>query len=302
MNISWRKNSTHRFSFRRRFYKRRIDESSKGFTLVELVVVLASIAVLAVTLIPAFASARPNSLALQCMNNLRQWGAALRTMASDNNDMMARDGTDNNGSYAADTGQTTGPGSPNDPYAWFNVAPPALGEKLFLNYWNTPGGNPQLKLPFPGGQGKIWHCPAAKATSGDVFLNNGGYGFYSYVMNIDLKLNSTIANGVVGNSTVYPNMPKFGAIRNPSAVVLFTDTVFSPTLENYTGSSSRNGIYPCQRWTAFPKRHNSGGTIVFTDGHAAIFKWDYVFNTTAPSGRQEKFNTDVWWNPNRDIP
>ena len=122
-------------------------------------------------------------------------------------------------------------------------------------------------------------------------------------MNIDLKLYTTIDNGVIGNSFTYPNMPKFGAIRNPSAVVMLTDYCFSPTLENWSGSSaSQNGCLPACRWTYFVKRHNSGGTIVFTDGHAAIFKWDYVFNTTAPSGRQEKFNTDVWWNPNRDIP
>jgi len=306
MNKSLRKNSTHRYSLRSRFYKRRIDESLKGFTLAELVVVLGSIAILALTLIPAFASAKPNSLAFQCMNNLRQWGAAMQTMASDNNDMMARDGTDpNSGSYAAYTGAPTGPGTPTDSYAWFNVAPPALGEQPLSYYYDLPGANFSKKYPFPGnGKGKIWHCPAAKATSADtsLFLQGGTYGFFSYVMNIDLKLNSTIANGIIGNSAVYPNMPKFGAIRNPSAVVMLTDFCFSPTLENWTGSSApQNGCFPACRWTYFVKRHNQGGTIVFVDGHAAIFKWDYVFNM-APAARIEKFNADIWWNPNRDIP
>jgi hypothetical protein len=41
---------------------------------------------------------------------------------------------------------------------------------------------------------------------------------------------------------------------------------------------------------------------VFVDGHSAIFKWDYVFNKAAPTGRKEKFNADIWWNPNRDMP
>ena len=70
------------------------DERPHGFTFVELLVILAVLAVLALTMIPVFANARPNSLAFQCMNNLRQWSVAMRTMASDNNDMMARDGTD----------------------------------------------------------------------------------------------------------------------------------------------------------------------------------------------------------------
>ena len=202
MNKSLRRNSTQRFSFPGRFYKSRIDKCSKGFTLVELLVVLASIALLAVTLIPALASAKPNSLAFQCMNNLRQWGAAMRTMGSDNNDMMARDGTDNSGSYAVFTGATTGPGSPNDPYAWLQRGSLCVGgNSRCTYYYRLPGANYSKKYPFPGnGKGKIWHCPAAKTASGDVFLINGEYGFFSYVMNMDLKLNSTIANGVIGNS------------------------------------------------------------------------------------------------------
>lgn len=311
MNNKLQNSSTRRFSLPGRFYNCRSDEGAKGFTLVELAVVLASIAVLAATLIPAFAGARLNSRAFQCMNNLRQWGAALRTMASDNNDMMARDGTDNNGSYVVNTGVTTGPGSPNDPYAWFNVVPPALGEQPLSYYYHLPGANGPKKYPFPGnGKGEIWLCPYAVAAPQDLdpssaspFQQNGAYGLFSYGMNIDLKLNSNIANGTIGNSAVYPNMPKFGAIRNPAATVLFTDVAFSPTLESLVPYPSFVGTMPCGRWSVFPKRHNNGGTMVFTDGHSAIFKWDYVFNQNpTPTSRNEKLNPDVWWNPNRDIP
>ncbi|MEJ0090510.1 MAG: type II secretion system protein [Limisphaerales bacterium] len=306
MNKFFRNNLTSRFNPCSKPHNRCADEDSKGFTLVELVVVLAIIAVLAVTLIPALAGAKPNSLAFQCMNNLRQWGDAMRVTATDNNDVMARDGTDNGGQYAADTGAATGPGSPNDPYAWFNVAPAALGDKPFSNYWNTPGAGALVKLPVPGGQGKIWHCPSAKIAAGDVFLNGGAYGLFSYVMNIDLKLNADIAtHGVVGNSAAYPNMPKFGAIRKPAAVVLFTDVLFSPTLEPYTSSSSRNGIFPAARSSGFSNRHNGGGTLLFIDGHAAIYKRSYVTNgapNESGANRKEKFNSDIWWNPNRDIP
>ena len=303
MNRNTRIKATWHHSFRRKLFEHRMHEASRGFTLVELLVLLAVLAVLAATMIPALARAKPNSLALQCMNNLRQWSLAARQMASDNNDVMARDGTDPSAQYSVDSGITTGPGTPNDQYAWFNVVPPALGEKTFSNYWNSLIGNPKSGLPFPGGQGRIWHCPAVKVASTDVFLNNGTYGFFSYNMNIDLKLYADIcAHAVIGNSYLYPTMPKYGAIRNPSAVVLFTDVAFSPTLEPYTSSPTRNGIYPCARWNYFPKRHNSGGTIAFTDGHSAIFKWDYVNNSVPTCSRVEKYNPDIWWNPNRDIP
>jgi len=39
---------------------------------------------------------------------------------------------------------------------------------------------------------------------------------------------------------------------------------------------------------------------VFIDGHASFFKRSYI--TNGLSGREEKFNPDVIWNPNRDVP
>jgi len=69
------------------------------------------------------------------------------------------------------------------------------------------------------------------------FLSGGQYGFFSYVMDLDLKLKSFIDHGVVNNSYDYPNMPKLTLIRLPSAQILLTEFCFSPTLENWTGSS-----------------------------------------------------------------
>ena len=189
---------------------------------------------------------------------------------------------------------------PQDDNAWFNVLPTVMADKPLSYYSNLPGGNAQLKLPFPGATGKIWHCPTAKASSADVFLQSGGFGFFSYVMNLDLKLKTTIDNGVQGNSFTYPSMPKLGTVRNPSAVVLMTEVAFSPSQETYTSTPTRNGIFPAARWSYFPKRHNDRGAITFIDGHSAIFKRSYVINPAG--GRKEVFNPDIWWNPNRDIP
>ncbi len=52
------------------------DRKRKGFTLTELLVVVAAVAVLAATLLPALAATKLKELSTQCVNNLRQLTAA----------------------------------------------------------------------------------------------------------------------------------------------------------------------------------------------------------------------------------
>jgi prepilin-type N-terminal cleavage/methylation domain-containing protein/prepilin-type processing-associated H-X9-DG protein len=281
---------------------------SKAFTLIELLVVIAIIAILAAMLLPALSKAKEKAQSVACLSNQRQWGLSLQIYSSDHNDAMPRDGTDNGGSYASYTGATTGPGSPQDDNAWFNVLPTLQGDKsLSYYYTHLVGGNMEAQYPYPGnGIGKIWMCPSIKVDAGDpaLFLNSGQFGFFSYVMDLDLKLTSAIKHGVLGNSYNYPNMPKLSQIRYASAQVFVTEFCFSPTLENWTAASSpQMGAFPACRWTYFVKRHNNRGVLSFVDGHSQIYKYDYVYGADPGGGdsRAEKLNPDIWWNPNRDI-
>jgi prepilin-type N-terminal cleavage/methylation domain-containing protein/prepilin-type processing-associated H-X9-DG protein len=300
------------------FQKNTFRSAQPAFTLIELLVVIAIIAILAAILLPALAKARAKAQTMACLSNQRQWGLALQINAGDNDDKLPRDGTDDSGTYSVYSGvpgsetgtDAANAGTPWDRNAWFNVLPIVVGDRPLWYYKKLPGGNATKKFPFPGNEyGKIWMCPSIIVAPADLdssspthFLQDGTYGFFSYVMDLDLKLRSSIKNGVIGNSYKYPEMPKLASIRFSSAQVLMMEFSFSPTLENWNNSSTpQMGVFPAARWTYFAKRHNDRATLSFIDGHSELFKWSYVFNEN-PVGdsRMEKFHDDVRWNPNRD--
>jgi len=282
--------------------------SLKGFTLIELLVVIAIIAILAAMILPALAAAKRKAQTVNCISNLRQWGLAQQIYAGDINGYIPCDGTmqptsANYGQYAANTGATTGPASPQDPVAWFDVLPQLVGDQPLSYYYNltSPGGNIVKRYPMPGnGIGKMWVCPAAQYNQTDIssgFLAGGGDGIFSYVMDLDLKLESDIGkNAVIGNAPWWPYMTKMNSIRFPSAQIFMFDATFSPTLEG----GGNSGTYPAARGNYYTSRHNQGGIICFLDGHAAYFKTSYITNGYNFSTRVEPYNFDIWWNPNRD--
>jgi prepilin-type processing-associated H-X9-DG protein len=61
---------------------------TKNFTLIELLLVIAVIAVLISMLLPAISNSRKSALSAACKNNLRQVGIAVQGYSDDNNGMI----------------------------------------------------------------------------------------------------------------------------------------------------------------------------------------------------------------------
>ena len=64
------------------------EQPRRGFTLVELLIVIAIIAVLAALLLPVLGKAKEQGRATDCLSNLRQIGIALQIYVHENNDRM----------------------------------------------------------------------------------------------------------------------------------------------------------------------------------------------------------------------
>src|SRR2546422_7534965 len=81
----------------------------RGFTLLEMLVVILIIAVLAALLLPALVAAREASRGSTCKNNLRQIGIGLNIYADNNRDFLCsgafdwkRDGVPTEAGWVAD--------------------------------------------------------------------------------------------------------------------------------------------------------------------------------------------------------
>lgn len=265
---------------RRRFF---------AFTLIELLVVIGIIAILAAMLLPVLASSKRKAQKINCVSDLKQWGLAQQLYANDNVDGLPRDGMGANGLYLPSSSPPP-TGTPDDTNAWFNLLPPYVAEKTLSAYANSPGGNYRAKMPFPGGNGKIWECPSARMSDSDYAQLSGGGagGFFSYAMNIDLKKMDD------SNNYPYPQMPKLNLIPKPSATALMFDCVFNPVTEVVNGSPSFNSVNPANRFRSIGSRHDTGAVINFCDGHAQYFK-DFSI-TNNPNGALEPPNPDIIWN------
>jgi prepilin-type N-terminal cleavage/methylation domain-containing protein/prepilin-type processing-associated H-X9-DG protein len=140
----------------------RADRAPRAFTLIELLIVIAVIALLIGLLLPALAAARESGRAVKCASNLRQWGVAVNAYAAESKGFLPRRGQGVNPlvNYQRESD-------------WFNALPPHLGEQRYMDLFANG------LIARPGSQ-TVWMCPSATEVQSDHYL--------AYAMNMRLSV------------------------------------------------------------------------------------------------------------------
>ncbi len=220
------------------------------FTLIELLIVIAIIAILASMLLPALNKSRERAKATACMSNLKQTGQAFFFYADDYKGYLIA-----SGSYL--------PGAYSNAGTWFanlsilkylpNVAKSGVVGKTGTVTWNKYG---------------IWNCPSKPVHETDAVRS--GYG-------VPDGNPAQIWTGAKSNFAAWGNCYYRLLSRMKAKDIIAADGIRcggiwanSANLNNGTGihgAASKRGIHLL---------HNQRGNAVFTDGHVKAIDKGYL--------------------------
>jgi|GEM_PF-2550034 len=204
----------------------------RGFTLVEVLIVVAIIAILSALAMPAFKTTIESGRKVKCLSNLKQLGQA--TLA-----------------YNADHEQFLPPFAVNFSAGgmtfWYLEIRPYLGASNTHGFVMEPG--------FPKGKNlPVFYCPSVSAKSAHPHTHYGA--------NANLFANPS--------SRLPDESPQTKTLRvpAPSKMVMYTETIdpTNPSLESSWQLPANWAKNTPNQW--FPHRHGETVNMVFCDAHA----------------------------------
>jgi prepilin-type N-terminal cleavage/methylation domain-containing protein len=232
----------------------RFARFARGFTLVELLVVMGIIAVLIALLLPALSRARDAANTIACLSNQRQLALLTIMYVNENRGWLPHCSYDNH--------------SPPDPLAWQRQ------DLTWYEYIVTHSNGAEDTNRNVTDFGTLMICPSNSigmmysaaydrlVKVGSVPSASSGYNSINWIgVNANLATRDDYSQPVLGAPPA--SGVKYASIRRSSKVMLAIDN------DSYLFAG---GYYPAEhlRW-----RHhqNKGINLVFMDGHAIT--WDY---------------------------
>lgn len=241
----------------------------RGFTLVELLIVIAIIAVLAALLLPALSRARAQARSTQCMSNLRQLYLANTMYASENRGHYCPAAPD---VFEGQGGRIRWHGE--------RATPDATSE------YDPKKGPLAEYLP----DGRVKECPEFFAyrrrnESTQAFESSaGGYGYNAAYVGGTYHLREG------EDAAIYTALDS--RILNPSEVIMFADSAlpmegeiieygllyppYNVTPQNPTGDPDDEDNPAFELTPSLHFRHNGRVNVVWCDGHISSESWGWT--------------------------
>jgi prepilin-type N-terminal cleavage/methylation domain-containing protein/prepilin-type processing-associated H-X9-DG protein len=247
----------------------------KGFTLVELLVVIGIIAILIAILMPALNSARTQARTIQCLSNLRQLSTAFQMYTNNNKGKPV--------SYS--TAVKFGGGEPDNGF-WMQQLKPFNGDISII------GKCPEASEPSTiGGWGAVnmaWGPDPSDDVNSFLYRVSGSYAMNGWLYGNDVDMPGLFGGERYGVGP-HQNWHSF-PVKESSRVPLFADSGWVDTWPNDFDDPgdlvSGNGGMMAR---VCIKRHNRRFcNVVFVDGHGESvllpglwnLKWSAVFDTS----------------------
>jgi prepilin-type N-terminal cleavage/methylation domain-containing protein/prepilin-type processing-associated H-X9-DG protein len=228
-----------------------------GFTLVELLVVIAVISILAALLLPALSKARARAMGAFCLNNTRQLGLAWIVYSDDHAGRLVY----NLGGNLSSRGV-----APHSDLNWVNN----------IMSWELDADNTNLATITRASLGpyanstKIYHCPSDNALGAIQKAAGWTERIRSYSMNAMVgDAGDASISGVNANNPDYLQFFTMATIPQPSRIFVFLDE--HPDSIN-DGYYLNKAYYPW--WIDLPASyHNGAANFAYADGHAEPHNW-----------------------------